>query len=82
MAKANFNSPLASRSTHDLGYQFIGSSDFGRITPFFSRVVKRPARLHGSKVHDVSVRSPRSPLGRRLRDVSVRSLLLFRAAHL
>ena len=31
-------------------------------------------------LHDVSVRSPRSPLGRRLRDVSVRSLLLFRAA--
>ena len=37
MAKANFNSPLASRSTHDLGYQFIGSSDFGRITPFFCK---------------------------------------------
>lgn len=37
MAKANFNSPLATRSTHDLGYQFIGSSDFGRITPFFCK---------------------------------------------
>ena len=37
MAKAKFNSPLASRSTHDLGYQFIGSSDFGRITPFFCK---------------------------------------------
>lgn len=37
MAKAQFNSPLASRSTHDLGYQFIGSSDFGRITPFFCK---------------------------------------------
>lgn len=37
MAKSNFNSPLASRSTHDLGYQFIGSSDFGRITPFFCK---------------------------------------------
>lgn len=39
MAKAKFNSPLASRSTHDLGYQFIGSSDFGRITPFFCKEV-------------------------------------------
>lgn len=37
MAKAKFNSPLATRSTHDLGYQFIGSSDFGRITPFFCK---------------------------------------------
>lgn len=37
MAKAQFNSPLASRSSHDLGYQFIGSSDFGRITPFFCK---------------------------------------------
>lgn len=37
MANAKFNSPLASRSTHDLGYQFIGSSDFGRITPFFCK---------------------------------------------
>lgn len=37
MAKAKFNSPLASRSKHDLGYQFIGSSDFGRITPFFCK---------------------------------------------
>lgn len=37
MSKAKFNSPLASRSTHDLGYQFIGSSDFGRITPFFCK---------------------------------------------
>lgn len=37
MAKAKFNSPLASRSSHDLGYQFIGSSDFGRITPFFCK---------------------------------------------
>lgn len=37
MAKAKFNSPLASRSTHDLGYQFIGSCDFGRITPFFCK---------------------------------------------
>ncbi len=37
MAKAKFNSPLASRSTHDLGYQFIGSADFGRITPFFCK---------------------------------------------
>ena len=37
MAQAKFNSPLASRSTHDLGYQFIGSSDFGRITPFFCK---------------------------------------------
>ena len=37
MANANFNSPLASRSSHDLGYQFIGSSDFGRITPFFCK---------------------------------------------
>lgn len=39
MAKAKFNSPLSSRSTHDLGYQFIGSSDFGRITPFFCKEV-------------------------------------------
>ena len=37
MAKAKFNSPLASRSTHDLSFQFIGSSDFGRITPFFCK---------------------------------------------
>lgn len=37
MAKSKFNSPLATRSTHDLGYQFIGSSDFGRITPFFCK---------------------------------------------
>lgn len=37
MAKAKFNSPLATRSTHDLGYQFIGSSDFGRITPFYCK---------------------------------------------
>lgn len=37
MAKAKFNSPLATRSSHDLGYQFIGSSDFGRITPFFCK---------------------------------------------
>ena len=37
MGKAKFNSPLATRSTHDLGYQFIGSSDFGRITPFFCK---------------------------------------------
>lgn len=37
MAKAKFNSPLATRSNHDLGYQFIGSSDFGRITPFFCK---------------------------------------------
>lgn len=37
MTKAKFNSPLATRSTHDLGYQFIGSSDFGRITPFFCK---------------------------------------------